>query len=143
MRHIAQWALWFALHSTGAYAAEYLDYGFSEFFDQASDELLPATDSPLTAKGKRGKFIQCRWKPLIEPMSARSSSASVEQVALEQHAKLGCDLASNALDYCIILDGVAEAIADTPDEVPTLLAKLVPLCTDDERVVHSFVTSAI
>jgi len=134
MRHIAQWALWFALQSAGTCSAEYLDYGFSQFFDQASDELLAATDAPDTAKGKRGKRIQCSWKPLIEPSSVRSNSASVEQIALEQHARQGCDIAANALDYCIILDGVAEAIADTPDEVPTLLAKLVPVCTSDERV---------
>ena len=93
MRHIAQWALWIALQSAGTCSTEYLDYGFSQFFDQASDELLAATDSPVTAKGKRGKLIQCSWKPLIEPSSVRSNGASVEQIAEEQHARHGCDIA--------------------------------------------------
>jgi exonuclease III len=134
---IAQWAFWLACVSPSASAAlDYLDFGFGQFIDQATDEILVATDTPFSKKGHRGKAIKCSWKPLISEGSECRGTNSVTMSNDEQVASTACDTAWATLEYSTTLRKAMNAVTDAPSEVVHIMSELENVTTNDERFKH-------
>jgi exonuclease III len=137
MLFIAQWALWLACKSPQSPdAMDYLSYGFGQFVDQATDEILLATDTPYEKKGHRGEAIKCSWRPLISEGSATNVTTEVPVATAEQDAAIVCGIARSTLEFSTTLRKAMYAQTDAPTDVEHIVAELETVTTGDERFMH-------